>query len=81
MRWAFNILPLAEVRRLSALEGSAINEAKEILAFEVTKFVHGEEEAQKHWLQPALFSAAAAAMKTCLPPLSTPRCWRRELIF
>lgn len=40
-------LPMDEVRRLSSLEGSAINEAKEILAYEVTKLVHGEEEAKK----------------------------------
>ena len=40
-------LPMDEVRRLGALEGSAINQAKEVLAFEVTKFVHGEEEARK----------------------------------
>lgn len=40
-------LPMDEVRRLGALEGSAINEAKEILAFELTKIVHGEEEATK----------------------------------
>lgn len=40
-------LPMAEVERLSALEGAEINKAKEILAFEVTKLVHGEEEAQK----------------------------------
>lgn len=40
-------LPMDEVNRLSALEGAAINEAKEILAFEITKLVHGEEEAQK----------------------------------
>lgn len=40
-------LPMEEVNRLSALEGAAINKAKEILAFEVTKLVHGEEEAQK----------------------------------
>ena len=39
-------LPMAEVNRLSALEGAAINEAKEVLAFEITKFVHGEEKAQ-----------------------------------
>ena len=36
-----------EVKRLSSLEGAEINKAKEILAFEVTKLVHGEEEAQK----------------------------------
>ena len=40
-------LPMDEVRRLGALEGSAINEAKRVLAYEVTKLVHGEEEAQK----------------------------------
>ena len=40
-------LPMEEVNRLSALEGAEINKAKEILAFEVTKLVHGEEEARK----------------------------------
>ena len=40
-------LPMDEVRRLGALQGSEINEAKKVLAFEVTKLVHGEEEAQK----------------------------------
>ena len=40
-------LPMEEVERLSALEGAEINKAKEILAFEVTKLVHGEEEAKK----------------------------------
>jgi len=40
-------MPMDEVRRLSALEGAQINKAKEVLAFEVTKLVHGEEEAQK----------------------------------
>ena len=40
-------LPMEEVERLSALPGAEINQAKEILAYEVTKLVHGEEEAQK----------------------------------
>ena len=40
-------LPIEEVRRLGALEGAEINKAKEILAFEVTKLIHGEEEAHK----------------------------------
>ncbi|MGL4308154.1 tyrosine--tRNA ligase [Cetobacterium sp. SF1] len=40
-------LPMDEVRRLSSLEGAAINEAKKVLAYEVTKIVHGEEEAKK----------------------------------
>lgn len=40
-------LPMDEVRRLGALEGEKINKAKEILAYEVTKLVHGKEEADK----------------------------------
>ena len=40
-------LPMDEVRRLGALQDAQINEAKKVLAFEVTKLIHGEEEAQK----------------------------------
>ncbi len=40
-------LPMEEVRRLGALQDSAINEAKRVLAYEITKLIHGEEEAQK----------------------------------
>ena len=40
-------VPMDEVRKLCALEGAEINKAKEVLAFEVTKAIHGEEEAIK----------------------------------
>ena len=40
-------LPMDEVNRLSSLQGEEINEAKKVLAFEVTKLIHGEEEALK----------------------------------
>lgn len=40
-------LPMDEVRTLGKLEGSQINEAKKILAYEVTKIVHGADEAEK----------------------------------
>lgn len=40
-------LPLDEIKEYEKLEGSEINKAKEVLAFELTKLVHGEEEAQK----------------------------------
>ena len=40
-------LPMDEVRRLGALEGAEINKAKEVLAYEITKIVHGAEEAEK----------------------------------
>jgi tyrosyl-tRNA synthetase len=41
----FTFLPLSEVTRLSALEGAELRVAKQALAFEVTKVVHGEEAA------------------------------------
>lgn len=40
-------LPMEEVNRLSSLEGEKINEAKKIAAFEITKLIHGEDEALK----------------------------------
>jgi tyrosyl-tRNA synthetase len=40
-------IPMEEVERLGNLEGAEINKSKEILAFEITKLVHGETEAQK----------------------------------
>ena len=40
-------LPMEDVRRLGALEGADINKAKEVLAYETTKIVHGQEEAEK----------------------------------
>jgi tyrosyl-tRNA synthetase len=53
-------LPLEEIDRLSQLEGSQINQAKEILAFELTKMVHSEEDANKALeAARALFSAGS----------------------
>ncbi len=40
-------LPMEEVRRLGSLPGAGINEAKEVLAYEITKIVHGVTEADK----------------------------------
>ena len=40
-------LPMEEIEAMSAWEGSQLNKAKEILAYELTKMVHGEEEAVK----------------------------------
>ena len=40
-------LPMDEVRRLGSYKDQKINEAKQVLAYEVTKLVHGEEEAKK----------------------------------
>lgn len=40
-------LPLEEIDKMDSWEGSQLNQAKEILAYELTKLVHGEEEAEK----------------------------------
>ena len=40
-------LPLEQIDEMDKWEGSKLNEAKEILAYELTKLVHGEEEAEK----------------------------------
>jgi tyrosyl-tRNA synthetase len=42
----FTVLPLAEIARLAALQGSEINEAKKVLATEATAMVHGREAAE-----------------------------------
>lgn len=55
-------LPMEEVRRLGALKDEKINEAKEVLAYEVTKIVHNEEEAKKaEAAAKALFKGGASA--------------------
>lgn len=55
-------LPLEEIEKMDSWEGSQLNQAKEILAFELTKLVHGEEEAVKAQESArALFSAGNAA--------------------
>ena len=42
-----SFLPMDEINRLSSLKDEKINEAKKIAAFEITKLIHGEEEAKK----------------------------------
>lgn len=55
-------LPLEEIEKMDEWEGSQLNQAKEILAYELTKLVHGEEEAVKAQESArALFSTGVAA--------------------
>ena len=55
-------LPLEEIEAMEAWEGSQLNRAKEILAFELTSLIHGEEEAKKaEESAKALFSGGNAA--------------------
>lgn len=61
-------LPLEQIDEMAAWEGAQLNKAKEILAFELTKMVHGEEEANKALSGAhALFQAGEAAeIPTCV---------------
>lgn len=55
-------LPLEQIEEMDGWEGSKLNEAKEILAFELTQLVHGEEEANKAQEGArALFASGSAA--------------------
>ena len=55
-------LPLEQIDEMDKWEGSQLNTAKEILAYELTKLVHGEEEANKAQASAkALFAAGGAA--------------------
>ena len=55
-------LPLDEIEKMESWQGSELNKAKEILAFELTKLVHGEAEAEKaRATAKALFTGAADA--------------------
>ena len=56
-------LPLEEIDKMDAWEGAQLNEAKEILAYELTKLIHGEEEAKKaQEASRALFSAGDSTL-------------------
>lgn len=66
-------LPMEEVRRLGALKDAAINEAKARLAYEVTKLVHGEEEAEKaQAAAQALFAPTTGPNTADLPGTDLP---------
>ena len=55
-------LPLEQIDEMDKWEGSQLNQAKEILAYELTKLVHGEEEAEKAQASArALFAGGGAA--------------------
>ena len=56
-------LPIEEINAMDSWEGSQLNTAKEILAYELTKLVHGEEEAEKAKnASKALFGAGDSAL-------------------
>jgi tyrosyl-tRNA synthetase len=67
----FTFLPMEEVRRLGSVNGEAIREAKEVLAFEATALCHGRKEAEKA-LSAArrLFAAERSGAPDSVPTIS-----------
>ena len=57
-------LPLEQIDEMDKWEGSQLNQAKEILAYELTNLVHGEEEAKRH----------RRVQEHCLPVAMLQRC-------
>ena len=74
-------LPMEEVNRLASLKDENINEAKKILAFEITKLVHGEIEAKKaEEASQALFEGTGSVENMPRVHLSNPNCSLTEAI-
>ncbi len=74
-------LPMEEVNRLASLKDENINEAKKILAFEITKLVHGENEAKKaEEASQALFEGTGSVENMPRVHLSNPNCSLTEAI-
>ena len=66
------VLPMDEVRRLESLKGAEINDAKKVLAFEVTKLCHGEAKA-KEAAETARQTFEEGAAAEGLPTITLPR--------
>ena len=74
-------LPMEEINRLSSLKDEKINEAKKILAFEITKLVHGEDEAKKaEEATQALFEGQGSIENMPTIKLENPNCQLTEAI-
>jgi tyrosyl-tRNA synthetase len=70
----FTLLPLEEVKRLSALEGSELREAKEVLAYETTRLCHGKEEADRaREASRQLFGSIGAVTSSSAPEFQVPQ--------
>ena len=68
-------LPMEEVNRLASLKDEKINEAKKVLAYEITKLVHGEKEAKKaEEASNALFEGNGSVENMPRVKLSNPNC-------
>ena len=69
----YTFLPAEEIRELGKLKDQEVNRAKEILAYEITKIIHGEEEAEKaKEAARAAFGGSADGDKSSIPSIEIP---------
>lgn len=73
-------LPLEQIEEMASWEGSQLNKAKEILAYELTGLVHGEEEAKKLRKGRELCLQAEPIPRICLLPSLQTRISRTVLL-
>jgi len=67
----FTFLPMEEVRKLGSVQGEALMQAKEVLAFEATALCHGRQEAEKaRNAAKQLFGAESAGLPESVPALT-----------
>ncbi|MBU3179624.1 tyrosine--tRNA ligase [Clostridium psychrophilum] len=72
-------VPMDEIRHLSSLKGQEINKAKKVLAFEVTKLIHGEEEAIKAQNAAEALFGGGTNMSS-VPSISIPESMKNALL-
>jgi tyrosyl-tRNA synthetase len=68
----FTFLPMEEVERYGRMEGAELREAKETLAFEATRIVHGEEEAKKAKATSRALFSKEEGEEDCIPTTYIP---------
>jgi tyrosyl-tRNA synthetase len=69
----FTFLPMEEIQSIATLEGADLNAAKSILAYEVTRLAHGDEEALKAYQSASSMFGSRRLPDTLLPSSSIPR--------
>lgn len=69
----FTFLPMDEIRKIEELEGSDLNAAKSILAYEATKLAHGESEALKAFNAAASMFGLRSISESLVPSSNIPR--------
>lgn len=63
-------IPMEQINEYAKLEGAELNKVKEVLAFELTKMIHGEEEATKAQNAAKALLQAVQIIQICLKPYS-----------